>query len=126
MIESGIVDRNYVMKLLPKIFNARWITTAIRILRLYMQTENPCDELVVMVNFIMKAYGPCLFSIHLKPEVWNAPNHFYQYLKWSEEVLSVQHFGHIFKCFVRNGYSAHPEALLFAGKCKTCYSLADF
>ena len=98
MIESGIVDRNYVMKLLPKIFNARWITTAIRILRLYMQTENPCDELVVMVNFIMKAYGPCLFSIHLKPEVWHAPNHFYQYLKRSEEALSAQHFDHIFKC----------------------------
>ena len=116
MIESGIVDRKYVFKLLQKIFNARWITTANRILRLYLQTEDPSDDLVTLVNFIMKAYGPTIISVHLRPEVWNGPEHFWQYLKWAQESLPIDEFELIFPRFIWNGCFAHPENILFAGK----------
>ena len=116
MVETGIIDEQYVWKLLPKIFNARWITTAIRILRLYLQTEDPSNELVILVNFIMKAYGPTLYSVHLKPEVWFGSCHFFNYLKWAQEALSRQNFDLVFPSFVRNGCFGHPENLLVAGK----------
>ena len=53
-LESGIVDPIYLMKKLPAMHNARWFTTFIRIIRLYMQTENPSYELKLLINFIQK------------------------------------------------------------------------
>ena len=51
-LESGIVDIKYLTKKLPAMHNARWFTIFIRIIRLYMQTENPSYELKLLINFI--------------------------------------------------------------------------
>lgn len=53
-IESGHIDPEYLFKEMPNISNARWRTTFIRILRLYVQTEDPTNELKILVNFILK------------------------------------------------------------------------
>ena len=53
-IESGFINPEYLLKEMPNISNARWRTTFIRILRLYVQTENPTKELKILVNFIVK------------------------------------------------------------------------
>ena len=53
-IETGLIDPQYLLKEMPNISNARWRTTFIRILRLYVQTEDPTRELKILVNFILK------------------------------------------------------------------------
>ena len=53
-IASGLIDPQYLYKEMPNISNARWRTTFIRILRLYVQTEDPTQELKILVNFILK------------------------------------------------------------------------
>ena len=53
-LESGNVDVKYLMKQLPAMHNARWFTTFIRIIRLYMQTENPSYQLKLLIDFIQK------------------------------------------------------------------------
>jgi len=55
-IESGIIDPIYLLKEMPNISNARWRTTFIRILRLYVQTPAPSEELKILVNFIIKVW----------------------------------------------------------------------
>ena len=52
------IDPVYVFKKLGEISNVRWRTTWIRMLRLYIQTQNPSPELIALVNFILK--GPNL------------------------------------------------------------------
>ena len=54
----GTIDPSYVLKRLPEISTVRWRTTWIRILRLYVQTENPSQNLIDLVNFILKECLP--------------------------------------------------------------------
>lgn len=42
---------------------ARWLTTANKILRLYISTEKPSTELIKLVTFILKVYVPVRFLI---------------------------------------------------------------
>ncbi|GBM78154.1 hypothetical protein AVEN_188527-1 [Araneus ventricosus] len=37
---------------------SRWLTTANRVLRLYLSIENPTDEHKISVSFILKSYMP--------------------------------------------------------------------
>ena len=53
-IETGIIDAKYVTKEMPKISNTRWVTTFVRILRLYIQTQRPTLKLQTLVDFIVK------------------------------------------------------------------------
>ncbi|GBM13749.1 hypothetical protein AVEN_90013-1 [Araneus ventricosus] len=42
---------------------ARWLTTSNRILRLYISTSDPSNELITLVVFILKVYAPSWFRI---------------------------------------------------------------
>ncbi|GBN38752.1 hypothetical protein AVEN_125189-1 [Araneus ventricosus] len=39
---------------------SRWLTTAGRILRLYVVTEKPSGNLIILAMYIMKVYATCL------------------------------------------------------------------
>ncbi|GBN98614.1 hypothetical protein AVEN_8127-1 [Araneus ventricosus] len=40
--------------------HSRWLTTAGRILRLYVVTEKPSDNFIILATYIMKIYATCL------------------------------------------------------------------
>ncbi|GBM10984.1 hypothetical protein AVEN_1320-1 [Araneus ventricosus] len=40
--------------------HSRWLTTAGRILRLYVVTEKPSGNLIILATYIMKVYATCL------------------------------------------------------------------
>lgn len=46
-----------------KLAHSRWLTTANRILRLYVATEKPPGNLITLTKYIMKVYAPLWFSI---------------------------------------------------------------
>lgn len=46
--------------------HSRWLTTANRVLRLYISTPLPSDELKELVTFILKSYMPLWFQIKKK------------------------------------------------------------
>ena len=58
-VSTGIIDQVYVLKKLPEISTVGWRTTFIRILRLYVQSESPSEELQILVEFIVKG---CLYQ----------------------------------------------------------------
>ena len=43
-VETGQLDMKYVNSILPDISTVRWNTTFIRVLRLYIQEENPTQK----------------------------------------------------------------------------------
>ena len=78
MIVTGKPDSRLLNMKLPTIHKARWLTTAIRILRLYVQTENPSITLKKAVKFIILWYFPMFCDIKRYPLIQDAPRHFFK------------------------------------------------
>ena len=38
--------------------HSKWLTTASRILRFYISTKNPTENLVILTNYVVKVYLP--------------------------------------------------------------------
>ena len=94
-----------------KVTAARWITTAVNILCLYLQSKSPTPNLVLLTSIILNLYCPALFKIKQEWEFYHAPKHFYEILKLSKslfskrpELLEVVH-----DVLRNNCYSIHPE-----------------
>ena len=49
-VQSGVVNQNLAVKSPGNIHHARWLTRANRILRLYVSTKNPEENLVQLVS----------------------------------------------------------------------------
>ena len=43
--------------------HARWLTTANRILRVYISSDQPSNELDILVRFVVIVYAPSWFDI---------------------------------------------------------------
>ena len=91
--------------------HARWLTTANRILRLYVATSNPHGPLILLAEFVMKVYARVWFCIKTKPSckygglhVWETIN-FSRYLDDSLRQI-------IDPVIQRNAFFAHPENML--------------
>ena len=78
MIVSGVPDKRLLNMKLPTIHKARWLTTAIRILRLYVQTKNPSNNLKKAVKFIILWYFPLFVDIKRYPLIQDAPRHYFK------------------------------------------------
>jgi len=96
-----------------KMAHSRWLTTANRILRLYVSTPNPSPHFKLLATFIVQAYVPVWFSIKTKPSCKDGPKHLHKMIKLTRhlpnEVKAV-----IDPVIQRNAYFAHPENLLLA------------
>uniref|UniRef100_A0A6P7GJ66 Uncharacterized protein LOC114338834 n=1 Tax=Diabrotica virgifera virgifera TaxID=50390 RepID=A0A6P7GJ66_DIAVI len=96
-----------------KINHARWLTTANRLLRLYVATTNPSQNFLLLVEFITKVYAPMWFNIKSRPSIEYGSIHLWQTINKSrhppEEVKII-----IDKVIHTNAYFAHPENILTA------------
>ena len=77
MIVTGVPNEKLLNMRLPTIHKARWLTTAIRYLRLYVQTRNPSLVLKKIVKFIILWYFPLFCAIKRYPLIQEAPKHFF-------------------------------------------------
>lgn len=115
-VQTGQIEAKYLTTFLPEMNITRWRTTFIRILRLYIQEENPTEQLKALVTYIQKAYAPVCFAIVLHPWIEYGSYHFFNYLKKARACLSREHWDMISREFSPiNSYWAHPENLLFCG-----------
>ena len=93
--------------------HSRWLTTANRLLRLYVATADPSDSLKTLARYVVTVYARMWFSIKSKPSCKDGSRHLWQTIHLSrylpddlrKVVNAVLH---------RNGYFAHPENLLLA------------
>lgn len=95
------------------IAHSRWLTKASRILRLYVTTRNPSNNLKILAEYVVKVYVPMYFNIkYFSSVIYGSPLlskfiHFTKYLpSYLREIIYpvIQH----------NSYFAHPENVLLA------------
>ena len=61
-ISEGNLETRWLKMKISPINHARWLTLAIRIMRLYVTEECPSEELKILTKFIVKVYVPCWFQ----------------------------------------------------------------
>ena len=96
----------------PRTLNhSRWLTTANRILRLYVSTNHPEEKLMTLVNFVMKVYVPMWFEIKAMPYADSGARYIFKALvkQQSKEVKEI-----VLPVMQRNAYFAHHENILLA------------
>ena len=108
---------NSFFKSVGHVHNARWITTASNLLVLYMQEENPSDDLVLLVTFIVNVYVPALLKIKMTPHCSNGPRHIFEIIQLARNLLEIDHpdvYSVVTACIEDNSYYLHPEQVLLA------------
>ena len=66
----------------PENFNhSRWVTTANRVLRLYVATQDPARNLCDVMNYIMVVYVPMWFKIKCNPSVPDGAKHVFNTIR---------------------------------------------
>jgi hypothetical protein len=104
----------------PGILNhARWLTTANRILRLYVSSAEPSENLVVLANFIVKVYAPAWFCIKKNSSCTDGAKNLFQTIVLSR-YLPANLLAVIDPVIQRNGYFGHSECLLLAMLADSC------
>lgn len=98
---------------------ARWVTTATNLMCLFVITENPPANLVLLVTFIINVYGPTICDIKKNWHVSCGPINFFNCLKrcrmmfqdhpklWNECMITLQ----------TNGFMCHIENVVLAMAC---------
>ncbi|KAE8741687.1 hypothetical protein FOCC_FOCC012785 [Frankliniella occidentalis] len=93
--------------------HARWLTLACRILRLYVATEVPGENLKTLATFVMRVYVPQWFQIKRRPSCTEGARHIFQAIQRSR-YLPRPLIGVIDKVIQTNAYFAHHENILLA------------
>jgi hypothetical protein len=112
-ITEGHVSEQLAERLPGNLNHSRWLTTANRILRLYVATENASKDLVTLTSFIMTVYAPMWFSIKRNPYVQDGPKHLFktmQLIKTQDQNIKNV----VYPVVQRNAYFAHPENILIS------------
>jgi hypothetical protein len=115
-IHKGHVSEELANKKPGPVSHARWLTTAIRILRLYVSVENPSEGLIDITTFIMYVYAKVWFRIRMHPYCSDGPKHLLEMVH-STRYLKLHLRTGIDKVIQRNSFFAHHEALLLAMVC---------
>ena len=112
-VSSGKCNHNLAKNCPGKISHARWLTTANRILRLYISTEDPSNNLLLIVDYIMKVYVPIWFAIRSDSSVTSGGKHFFNMVKRISD-LDTCVKGIVNPVMARNGYFGHHENILLS------------
>lgn len=87
-ISTGTVSESLARRNSGHMSHARWLTTANRILRLYVSSENPKPELKTLAQFIMKVYAQVWFFIKKNSTFKDGPKHLFRMIQFSRYLPS--------------------------------------
>lgn len=112
-VDSGVCD-SHLGSIKPGPLNlSRWLTTASRILRLYVTKPTASEELKKLAIFIMKIYAPFWFLVKRQPQAVMGSRHLFTYIRWTQKMpQDVQRVIH--RSIQINGFYAHPENILLS------------
>lgn len=98
----------------PGLMNhSRWLTTANRILRLYVGLDTPSNNIKTLVTFIIRVYAPTWFAIKTQPSCKDGAKHLHGMMVRTR-YLSSSLKKVIDPVIQRNGFYGHPENVLLA------------
>ena len=112
-VSKGFCSQSLSRRYPGTLSHSRWLTAANRLLRLYVSTEHPSDNLIMLVTYVVKIYAPMWFRIKRNPSCKNGACHLFQTIKNSrslpKEIKAI-----IDPVIQRNSYFAHPENVILA------------
>lgn len=112
-ISKGHCPPDLAKKNPGKLSHARWLTLANRVLRLYVATNEPSENLKTLVLYIMRVYAPMWFRIKLEPLCTSGAKHLFNMIYLSR-YLTAELKAVVDPVIQRNGYFGHPENILIA------------
>ena len=83
-IKTGIVPDNFNTRLPGRLNHARWLTLVNRVMRLYITTEAPSNELKLLASFIVNSYAVVGFDIKKNSQFLDAAPHHYKMIETSK------------------------------------------
>ena len=112
-LQSGKVPDEVVGATIGPCCHARWLTTAVRCLRLAMSIRRRSKGFERILCFIMNLYLPSWFLIKNNPHIQSGAKHLYTMLELSRDLCqkSQETFQ---KVLQDNAYFAHPENVIIA------------
>lgn len=91
--------------------HSRWITRASRLLRVYIATENPSENLRVLARYIIKVYVPMYFNIKYYNSAVYSSALLGKFIQWTQ--FLPDNLRNIVNPVIQNNcYFAHSENVL--------------
>ena len=112
-VATGKIDSDLARRVPGPVSNSRWLTTAIRILRIYVSEKNPSGELKTLSTFIMHVYAKLWFSIKSQWSCVMGSCHLFEMIRLTR-YLDKNLRTIVDKVIQNNGYFAHQENILLA------------
>jgi len=117
-VKNGHVSPSLAGRSPGAMHHARWLTTASRILRLYVSQISPSQNLILLVTFVTQVYGPLWFEIKKHSGLEHGSRHFFSLMKRTRvlpnELQTIVH-----KCLERNSFFAHSENVILSLMCSS-------
>jgi len=95
------------------VVHSRWLTTANRLLRLYVATEIPSSNLVVLATYVVKVYAPVWFQIKSKSLCSDGTHHLWEIIKFSR-YLEPEYLRIVDTVIQQNADFVHLENIILA------------
>jgi len=92
-IRSGLISQSLSSREPGKMAHSRWLTTANRLLRLYVSTSQPSQSLVTFAEYIIRIYGTVWFGIKLKPQCYYGATHLWRTIHLSRFLPATERCG---------------------------------
>ncbi|GBM00750.1 hypothetical protein AVEN_150915-1 [Araneus ventricosus] len=112
-ISSGVSSSDLAKRQQGTLNLACWLTTANRILRLYISTSNPSNRLITLVVFILRVCAQSWFLIKVHHSITDGARHLWHFIS-SSRYLPKKYHDIIEPVISRNSYFAAPENMLLA------------
>ena len=115
-VKEGTCSKDLAGRSLGKLYHARWLTLANKILQSFIETENTSYQLRALVKFIMRVYAPMWCESKCKPTIKDALKHLSKSI-FSSRYLERNLGNCVQKVIQNNAYFAHPGNLILAMLC---------
>ena len=112
-VQVGKVSPNVATKQPGTLHNARWLTLANRLLRLYVSTDSPTKPFTRIVSFILNHYAPSWFQIKHHSLATDGPNNLLFQVKLTAKLPNEDRV-FVQPIIQRNAFFAHPENMLLS------------
>ena len=121
-VEIGQCSGDLALQKPGPIVHSRWLTTANRLLRLYVATNKPSKNLVELVTYVMTAYAPLWFHIKTQSACTEGSRHFWRLIKFSR-YLKPELKAVVNAVIARNAYFCH--SVILKTSCWQCWLMKE-
>ena len=113
-ISSGDISESLVRRSQGKLGYARWLTTANRILRVYITFENHTEDLSLICKYIIHVYARIWFAVKAKPEFYVTDSSSLNVHLNTQQLNDNRLTEILERTLSLNSYSLHSEYILCA------------